>query len=169
MAWKNESMRHSLASRGIKTAQKINPVVLDLNKYLGKWYEVGRLPNWFQESCRCAIAEYSKKQGKIEVKNSCYRDGERDFRYADAYKTKGKKDQLDVYFNPFIKGEYQVLYVDKKYNTAIVGTPSKKVLWFLSRDKKVSDSKIKKLKEIAKEKGYNNLSRMRIDRHLCKK
>ena len=51
--------------------QVVNKV--DLNKYKGLWYEVAKIPNWFQKKClKNTTAEYSiRNDGKIKVVNSC--------------------------------------------------------------------------------------------------
>jgi len=153
MAWFNDPKRHSLARRGIKTAQKVNPISkLDISRYSGKWFEISRTPNWFQEGCKKSIAEYSKKEGYIEVKNSCEKDGERTFRFAKAQQV-GKSGKLEVSFFPFVKADYLVLFTD--YNTALVGTPDRNYLWVLSRTRELPKYKVDKLTKIAQKQGFD--------------
>ncbi|MBU4445576.1 lipocalin family protein [bacterium] len=50
------------------------PVVpkVDLNRYLGKWYEIATIPMRFQLGCKCVTAEYSlKENSRVKVVNSC--------------------------------------------------------------------------------------------------
>ena len=46
---------------------------VDLNRYLGKWYEISRYPNRFQKRCvGDTTATYTlREDGKITVLNSC--------------------------------------------------------------------------------------------------
>jgi apolipoprotein D and lipocalin family protein len=127
---------------------------LNLNRYLGKWYEISKFPNWFQSGCKNAIAEYSKKKGYIEVKNSCLKNGKRDFRYAKAYKVGDNSLEVDFVGGRIFTGDYNVLYVDKDYKNAVVGSGDK-YLWVLSRTPKVSDAQYRKLVSIAKQKGFD--------------
>jgi apolipoprotein D and lipocalin family protein len=127
---------------------------LNLTHYLGKWNEIARTPSWFQQGCKKAIAEYSKKKGYIEVKNSCLRDGKRDFRYAKAYPLGGNKLEVDFVGGRLFTGDYNVLYVDKGYNNAIVNSGDK-YLWILSRSPRISEAKYKELTSIAKKKGFD--------------
>ena len=49
---------------------------VDLNRYQGVWFSVYEFYAWFQSGCKCTKAEYLlTDSGKVEVKNSCYRDG----------------------------------------------------------------------------------------------
>ncbi len=46
---------------------------VDLHRYVGRWYEIAKYPNWFEKKCeRNAVAEYAiRPDGKISVVNSC--------------------------------------------------------------------------------------------------
>lgn len=156
MAWKNESRRHAMSAKGIKTAQKIKPVRnFDIQKYMGKWYEIKRLPAWFQKGCEDAIAEYSLKDDYVQVKNSCVKKGKRTFAYAKGYKVDNGRLEVDFVGGRIFTGDYNVLYVDKGYNTAIVGTKNRKNLWILARKKSIPAKTLLKLKSIAKSQGYD--------------
>jgi apolipoprotein D and lipocalin family protein len=59
---------------GSANSQKALSVVrsVDLNRYKGKWFEIARLPNYFERKLKCATATYSlREDGKITVVNSC--------------------------------------------------------------------------------------------------
>ena len=60
---------------GGRTAPKVVPFV-DLNRYLGTWYEGARYPHRFQENCYASQANYSLRlDGNIRVINQCRLSG----------------------------------------------------------------------------------------------
>jgi len=151
--WRNESRRHSLASRGIKTAQNFK-----LSEYLGRWNQIKAFPQWYQEGCNNVVAEYSKGNGFVKVKNICDRDGKKTSIEGKAYQVDGSKLEVDFVGGRIFTGDYWVLWTD--YKEALVGTPDKNSLWILSRDKTISQAKLKRLKNIAKQNGFD-VSRLR--------
>jgi apolipoprotein D and lipocalin family protein len=120
----------------------------ELEKYLGTWHEIARIENSFEKGCNGATANYSKlEKGGIKVFNTCVRlDGKTKQATGKAFfrgdETTGA---LKVsFFWPFY-GKYNVLYVDKTYEHAIVGGGSKKYFWILSRTKTVDEKTMQKL------------------------
>jgi apolipoprotein D and lipocalin family protein len=110
---------------------------VDLNRYVGTWYEIARYPNRFQRDCRSnTTAEYTlRKDGKIQVVNSCDQaDGKRKSARGTAkIVDKRTNARLKVsFFWPFY-GDYWVIGLDPEYRYAVVGEPSRKYLWILSR------------------------------------
>ena len=62
----------SAVSRELPVVEKV-----DLNRYTGLWYEIARLPHFFQRGCINSRAEYRLNQdGTVAVINRCERDGE---------------------------------------------------------------------------------------------
>lgn len=114
------------------------PIVcdLDLNRYLGNWYEIGRLPLRSERGLDNITAIYNlKKNGEIEVINSGYKNGKkREIRGSAWLRNKNCTGSLWVrFFWPF-KSEYNVIKVDKNYRYAVVMGESKDNLWILSRN-----------------------------------
>ena len=56
-----------------RTYPELNTVArVNLSAYLGKWYEIVRLPLWFEKDCVGVTAEYSlKEDGRVDVRNTC--------------------------------------------------------------------------------------------------
>ena len=116
------------------------PVVqsLDLERYLGKWYEIARYPNSFQKGCVATTANYSMlEEGEIRVLNECRQgslDGPAKRAEARAWVVDpSTKAKLKVqFFWPF-RGDYWVIDLGPDYEYAVVGHPSRKYLWILSR------------------------------------
>ena len=122
--------------------------VLDLAKYGGVWYEIGRIPYLFELKCQCNIANYSlNDDGTVGVLNICNwdaPDGKLVSQQGKAYAedpvngtiTTGK---LDVEFFGFVNAPYYVIDIDDDYQNALVGSPNRKYLWILARTPTIDD------------------------------
>ncbi|GGD42911.1 membrane protein [Malaciobacter pacificus] len=115
---------------------------VDINKYLGKWYEVARYEHFFEKGCKNVTATYSlREDGDINVINRCtkIKTGEKTQANGIAYATNDENTKLKVsFFRPFW-GDYWVLMLDEDYKYAVVGTPSREYLWILSRSSTISE------------------------------
>ncbi len=125
---------------------------LDVQRYLGTWYEIAKYPNWFQKKCISNTkAVYSARaDGSLKVLNSC-KTAEGDVSEAEGTARQiGAKDspKLEVRFAPawlafipLLWGDYWVIDLDAQYQVAVVSDPRRQYLWVLSRtpqlDKKV--------------------------------
>jgi apolipoprotein D and lipocalin family protein len=115
---------------------------VDLDRYTGRWYEIARLPNRFQSQCvGDTTATYSRNaDGTIAVVNRCrVRDGHFDEARAVARVVDPRTNaRLEVSFfsvlgwRPFW-GDYWVLALAPDYDYAVVGEPSRRYGWILSR------------------------------------
>lgn len=139
---------------------------VDLARYAGKWYEIARLPNRFQRNCASDVAAtYTlRPDGKITVLNECRKaDGSSKSakgtaRVADS---KGPKTKLKVtFFWPF-SGDYWILDLDPEYRWVLVGEPSRKYLWILSREPQIPRTEYDRLVEIARRQGFQVEALMR--------
>lgn len=139
---------------------------VDLKRYQGTWYEVARLPMFFQRNCAQSEAHYTlKDDGNIAVTNRC-RTIEGKWEEATGTASpqiQGKTDKLWVVFDNWFsnlfpslaKGDYWVLYVSPDYKTALVGSPNRKFLWVLSRTPHVPDAVRNDLLMKAQQQGYD--------------
>ena len=124
---------------------------VELNKYLGKWYEIARYEHFFEKGCSDVTATYKlKENGKLTVINRCTKDGEVSKAIGEAYATDRSNSKLKVsFFWPFY-GNYWILALDNDYSYAVVGEPSRDYFWILSRTKELSkeltDIILKKMK-----------------------
>lgn len=117
--------------------QPAKPV--ELERYLGRWYELARYDNRFERGCEGVTAEYSlRPDGMIRVLNTC-REGATD---GEARSAEGRAKVVEgsngarlkvAFFGPFF-ADYWVLDRADDYSWAIVGEPSGRYLWLLSRD-----------------------------------
>ena len=130
---------------------------VDLEKYLGKWFEIAHLPARFQEGCDDTTATYTlSDDGSISVLNECIKNGK-------AKQAKGKAKVVDktsgaklkvTFFWPFY-GDYWIIDLGKDYDYAVVGTPNRKYLWILSRTPQMDDKLYSQLIEFVKLKNFN--------------
>lgn len=138
------------------TTQPYLPTVksVDINKYLGKWYEIAKYENRFEKGCENANAMYSlNSDGTIKVINSCTKDGKTDTAIGKAYSTNKENTKLKVsFFWPF-KGDYWIIMLDENYSYAVVSEPNRKYLWILSRTKTLPKETINEI--ISKLKDLN--------------
>lgn len=118
---------------------------VDVERYMGKWYEIARYPNFFQGTdCVATTAEYTlRDDGRVRVVNRCRRgtlDGPEESiegvaRVID-FDTNAK---LKVqFFGPF-EGDYWIIGLDPDYQWAVVGEPRRLFLWILSRTPTMSE------------------------------
>lgn len=139
---------------------------MSLEKYMGQWYEIARFENSFQKKCEGVRVLYSlKSSGNVIVKNQCQTTNDK-IKTSKAIGKINKKyhvnSKLKVSFVPLFKylgwfaGDYWIIDVDKNdYQYALVGSPDREFLWILSREKTLDQSIYIKLKDIAKNNGYN--------------
>lgn len=116
---------------------------VDLRRYLGRWFEVARLPMRFQdEACTDVLAEYSLgEDGSVCVCNRCTQcDGHHKTASGIATPVDDSNARLKVSFMPeglrwvpFTRGDYWVLRLDPGYTVSLVGTPNRHHLWLLAR------------------------------------
>lgn len=160
----------ALALAGCATPQ-VGPVPpktvenVDLKRYQGKWYELARLPMFFQRDCAQSEAHYNlRADGSVGVLNRCLTlDGKWQEASGSATPQEpGKTDKLWVQFDNWFmklpgapKGNYWVLYVSSDYQTALVGNPDRKYLWLLSRTPTLPAVERESLLAKARQQGYD--------------
>jgi apolipoprotein D and lipocalin family protein len=130
---------------------------VELEKYLGKWYEVAHLPFRFEDGCTDITATYGlNKDGSVSVLNECLKDGK-------LKQSKGKAKVVDkttraklkvTFFWPFY-GDYWIINLGKDYDYSVVGTPNRKYLWILNRTQHMDDALYSQLIEFVKSKGFD--------------
>jgi apolipoprotein D and lipocalin family protein len=139
---------------------------VDLDRYLGRWYEIASYPMYFQKGCTATTADYSlREDGLIQVINSC-RKGTLGGKLKQA---KGKAKVVDTetnaklkvsFFGPFW-GNYWIIDLDPDYQWAVVGGPKRKYLWILSRTPQMDKALYHEIVSRLPAKGYdpNRLNR----------
>ena len=139
---------------------------VELDKYLGVWYEVARKPLYFQNQCDHNVsATYTlNENGNINVDNRCYKkDGSLQQALGEAFISNPPfNSQLKVSFLPeairwipVARGDYWILKLDEDYQTVLVGEPQRKYLWVLSRTQHPDEAVVQEYLDYAKSVGYN--------------
>lgn len=141
--------------------ESVKPVSgFELNKYLGKWYEVARLDHSFERGLSHVTAEYSaRNDGGVAVLNRGYSEAKGKWTEAEgkAYFVNGPEDgYLKVsFFGPFY-GSYVVFELDREnYSYAFVSGPNTDYLWLLSRTPTVEPQVMEKLIRMSRERGFD--------------
>ena len=147
---------------GVKKNLPLLQVVarVDLNRYLGAWYEIARFPHRFQEGCVATQATYTLlEDGKIGVLNQCRKkslDG-------DLSTAKGKAWVVDQETNAKLKvrffwpfsGDYWIIDLGENYDYAVVGHPNRNYLWVLSRTPRMDETLYNRILERLRQQHYD--------------
>ena len=133
---------------------------LDLDRYLGKWYEIARFDHSFERGLVGATANYSiTEDGKIKVVNTGYKDsfdGKFNQAEAKAYRPdENYPGALKVSFFLFFYSDYWVLDLDENYTFALIGSKKEKYLWILSRTPEMAPADLQRVLNKAVSLGYN--------------
>lgn len=134
---------------------------IDVNKYIGKWFEIARIPTVFQLNMKNVTAEYIRDENNTSIKviNSGYVNGELKQITGLALPTE-KDDLFKVsFFNGVntvaVSSDYKILAIDEDYQYALVGGSTPNYLWILSRTPNIPQREYNTLVNIAKKNGYN--------------
>jgi|NOAtaT_6_FD_contig_21_11605563_length_625_multi_8_in_0_out_0_1 apolipoprotein D and lipocalin family protein len=144
----------------VKTVEKV-----DLNQYIGKWYEIASIPQWFQKDCVAnTSAEYSfAEDNYLVVDNSC------ELENGDRKRAEGRAKVVDKASNAKLKvtfvkffhwifafgGNYWILDLAPDYSYAVVGDPTRDYAWILSRTPALAQEKLIAAELALKAQGYD--------------
>ena len=158
-------------AQGMRSELKVVDHV-DLSRYLGKWYEIARIPVFFQSGCAGGVtATYTLlAEGTVRVLNQCCADdGQKKQAKGRAWVVDKKTNaKLKVSFVPILSklfaGDYWIIDLGPNYEYAVVGHPSRDIGWILSRTPTLPDDIMKGIAERLKANGYD-FSRFKITDH----
>jgi lipocalin len=139
----------------------------DLNRYLGKWYEIARFPHSFEEGLVGCTAHYTLlPDGKVKVENAGYKntlDGEYKETPGKAKLAGDKKEgHLKVSFFLFFYADYFIMDMDPDYQWALIGSKSDKYLWILARKPQMDDTTYNMILDKARSLGYDLTSLYKV-------
>lgn len=141
--------------------QGVRPVTgFELDRYLGKWYEIARLDHSFERGLTRVTAEYSlREDGGVRVVNRGWSAAEEEWNEAvgKAYFVEDEDTgYLKVsFFGPFY-GSYVVFELDHAdYQYAFISGPDTSYLWLLARTPSVSDELLERFRERAGALGFD--------------
>jgi len=134
---------------------------LDVQRYMGRWYEIARFQQGFEKNIVGATADYSLNgNGTVAVVNSGFKKS-LDGKYSAVKAVARLPDpavpsKLKVKFFGLFEGDYLVFGLDgENYSWALVGDDSRKNLWFLARTHEIDDELFERMKSIAESQGYD--------------
>lgn len=149
---------HAASQSPLPTAKNV-----DIGRYIGKWYAVSALPQFFTRSCVSQTAEYEILSEKaISVLNTCFKANGKttDIKGKAVVVDPKTNARLEVTFNNFfttlfrVKGEYVIIKLSEGYDTVLVGSTDRKSLWILSRTPNIIPEVFKEYKSFAKGLGF---------------
>jgi apolipoprotein D and lipocalin family protein len=133
---------------------------VDLQRYMGTWYEIASYPQRFQKGCVASRADYQlQADGRVRVVNQC-REERLD---GPVRKVTGTARVIDAatnarlevsFFRPFW-GEYWIIALDTDYRWAVVGHPSRDYLWILSRTPVLDETIYRQILDELPARGYD--------------
>jgi len=131
----------------------------ELNRYLGKWYEVARLDHSFERGLEAVTADYSlREDGGIRVINSGRNTETQLNQEAEGrayFVEEPNIGHLKVsFFGPFF-GSYVIFELDEDYQTAFIAGNTTNYLWLLARTPKVSQELIDEFIASADQLGFD--------------
>ena len=140
----------------LKTVDRV-----DLRHYMGKWYEVARYPNSWQEGTVAVVAEYRlREDGRIDViKHRSKGFGETESKRSSEAIAWVENEQTNAvwsvrFFWPFT-APYWIIDLGEEYEYAVVGQPSRKNLWILSRTPQLDEDTWRGIRVRLRGQGYD--------------
>lgn len=150
---------------GASSPEPTTAANLDLPRYMGRWFEIARLPLRSEAQCDSDVSDtYLLHDDGIAVINQClHEDGSAAVVQGEVRMTDPEDPaRLEVSFAPewlrwlpFVWADYWILHVDPDYQSALVGTPDHKHLWLLSRTPQLDPRLFRHLVDHARLKGYD--------------
>ncbi len=132
---------------------------LDINKYMGTWYEIARYNHRFERNLVGVTATYElRPDGKITVINKGFKktlDGKEKIAKGKAkIPSPEEPGKLKVAFFLCFYTDYFVMELDPDYQWALVGSSSDDYLWILSRTPQLDEDVLDGILQMAKKRGY---------------
>ncbi len=142
----------------LPTAQNV-----DVARYIGKWYTITSLPQFFTRTCVGQTAEYGiLNEKQISVHNVCIKESGKtsDINGVGTIKDAPNNARLSIKFDKFwlkllgIKGEYVIIKLSEGYDSVLVGSTNRKSLWVLSRTPSIDPAVLEDYKAQARDLGF---------------
>ena len=136
---------------------------VDVARYIGKWYTISSLPQFFTRNCVGQTAEYGILDEKtISVHNTCYKKNgkTKDINGKGVIQDAPNNARLLITFDSFwtrlfrVKGEYVIIKLGEGYDTVMVGSTNRKSLWIMSRTPTMDPSTLIEYKTLARDLAF---------------
>ena len=157
------SLMLGLAAATASNAASLPPQpckTLDTSRFVGRWYEVARMPNKIQSDCANSLADWAHDGSAFKVVQICHVDTPTG--HAKVWKASGRildpvtnaKFRMS-FFGGLISQDYWVLDRADDYSWVILSTPNPKFLWIFSRQANLGAAEKAALIARARAMGYN--------------
>ena len=146
-----------LSASAAPTLDRQTVPTLDLNRFLGHWYEIARYDHSFERNLESVETDYTLlPNGKIEVVNRGIdrRTGKEMVAHGKA-KLTSQPGRLRVSFFLFFYSDYNILELDENYEWALIGSKSPNYLWILSRTPHLDMQTLNYILRLAQQRGYS--------------
>ena len=139
----------------------------ELNRYMGKWYEIARLDHSFERGLEAVSAEYSlRDDGGIRVINSGRNTDTQANQEAEGRAYFVEKTNLGYlkvsFFGPFF-GSYVIFELDENYQYAFIAGNTTNYLWLLARTPEVSQELVNQFISRATQLGFDTTQLIFVD------
>ena len=133
---------------------------IDIQRYMGVWYEIARFPHKFEKNLVGVTATYTMNpDGMITVENAGHflTLGGKIEKAMGKAKFAGKEHNghLKVSFFLFFYADYFIMDLDDDYQWALIGSSSDKYLWILSRTSTMKEETYQMILDKARSLGYD--------------
>lgn len=137
---------------------------VDVSRYVGKWFVITTLPQFFTKNCLGQTAEYKAlSPNSVSVLNTCYKKNKKTGTISGkAVVTNARTNsELVVTFDSFftklfrVKGDYNIIIIDPNYEYVMVGSKNRKSLWIMSRKPSMPQELLQKYVSYARSLGFD--------------
>jgi apolipoprotein D and lipocalin family protein len=168
-----------LATTPARAQEPVRTVArVDLDRYLGDWFEIARYPNRFQKRCASDVrASYARRpDGRLDVVNRC-RTGDGGAIEASGVariedprtfaRLKVRFAPAFLSFLPMVWGDYWILGLADDYSWAVVGSPDRQYLWILARTPALEPARLDAAHAAARANGFD-VARLQATRQTAR-
>lgn len=137
---------------------------VEVERYVGKWYAITSLPQFFSKSCVAQTAEYEiASENSISVLNTCIkkRGKTTTINGTATVVNAATNAELEVVFDNFftrlfkVKGDYTIIKLDPNYEYVMIGSKDRKSLWIMSRETTMPKNILQKYVDFAAANGFD--------------
>ncbi len=133
---------------------------VDLDRYSGRWYVIANIPYFLERGKVATYETYTRRpDGKIDNSFTFRRDSlnapEKTWNAVATVKNTTTNAEWSVQFVWPFTADYRVIDLDPEYRWAVVGHPSRDLLWILARDRKLADDVYAAIVQRTKSQGYD--------------
>lgn len=142
---------------------------VDIERYMGRWYEIASYPQWFEKGLTSVSALYTLREDHVEVLNSGYKNGKLKEAHGIAKVTEGSGGaKLKVsFFRPFY-GKYWIINLADDYSWVVVSNPNRSTLWIMCREKTMDATLYQSILVQLKAEGFDVSKLVRMNQGVSK-